>query len=295
MFDFNKVYIAKDIDDAITELSQNSKSILMAGGTDVLVKIRHGELKHANIISIADIKELKSVCFDEKDNIVIGAGTCFTNITSNEIIKKYIPALGVAVDDIGGPQVRNVATIGGNLCNAAVSADSAGILLVLDAAVELVSKSRKRIVKLDGFFTGPSKTVKNQDEMMTKIIIKKENYENHYSHYIKFSQRKAMDISILNCAVNLKLNDDKTKIDEYKIAFGVAAPKPMLCKKTQVDVIGRPLNKETLDFISNNVLKEISPRDSWRGSKSFRLQLAKELSIRTTKQALLRAGGKLDA
>lgn len=295
MFDLNGIETANSIEEAAEKLSCNESLMLMAGGTDVLVKIRHHELEGMKLLCIADMDELKGIRKDEKGVIVIGAATCFTDITNNEIIKRHIPALGIAVDDIGGPQIRNVATIGGNLCNAAVSADSAGMLLVLDAEAELVSKNGKRIVKMAEFFVGPSKTVRQRDEILTRVIIKKENYDNYHAHYIKFSQRKAMDISILNCAVNLKLSKDKSIIDDYKIALGVAAPKPFLCENTQKQVKGRNVSKETLELISKSVLEEINPRDSWRGSREFRFQLAKQLSIRATKQAIEFAGGKSDA
>lgn len=291
MFDVCKTYKAGTVVDILRILSETEGVTLVAGGTDVMIRMRERKLKEANLLSILDVDELKGIFLDDDENIVIGAGTCFSEIACNPIVRERTPVLASAVRQVGSPQIRNIATIGGNLCNGAVSADSAPALLALDAILVLESRDGERQVPASGFHTGPGKTVRRRDELLTKIIIPRENYENYGAHYIKFGQRNAMEISTLGCAVNLRLDHKKRSVEDIKIAYGVAAPTPVRCYKTEKILAGRECNEEFLRILRSHVLEELQPRDSWRASKELRLQLIKELGCRAAKQAFINAGG----
>ncbi len=127
-----------------------------------------------------------------------------TKVEKNEIIKKNIPYLGEAVGTIGGPQVRNVATLGGNVCNGATSADSASTLFCLNAKLKIESVRETKIVEIKDFYLGPSWTILKEDELLTDIIIEKQNYDGYRGKYQKFAQRNAMDIATIGCAVMAK-------------------------------------------------------------------------------------------
>ncbi len=295
MYDIEKFYQAKDVDDAIRALQEDESAIIISGGSDVLVQIREGRLAGASLISIHGLPELSGIHMEADGTIVIGAGTTFSHITYNEIIEKYIPILGHAVDQAGGPQLRNTGTIGGNFCNGVTSADSASSLMVLNAIIELRGASGTRMVPIREFYTGPGKTVRKHDEVAVSVQITKENYEGFGGHYIKYGKRNAMEIATLGCAVLVKLSDDKSSIKDFRIGYGVAAPTPIRCPITEEKATGMVIGDELFFIVRKSVLDEVNPRTSWRASKEFRLQLVEELAQRTLRQAIINAGGKADA
>lgn len=124
MYDIENYYQAESVKDAVRLLNEHPDARIISGGSDVLIKIREENLPEL-LVSIHGIKEIQGVKMADNGDIYIGAGTVFSHITNDAIIRKYIPVLGEAVDQVGGPQVRNIGTIGGNICNGAVSADSA--------------------------------------------------------------------------------------------------------------------------------------------------------------------------
>lgn len=293
MYDINNLIIASTVKEAIDALVSDDKAVIISGGSDVLIKIREGKLAGCNLVSIHDIQELKGVSMLSDGTIKIGPAECFAHITKNEIIQKYIPVLGDAVDQVGGPQIRNIGTIGGNVCNGVTSADSASTLMVLQASLELSGAGGVRVVPIMEFYTGPGKTVRMHDEILTAIYINKDSYQGFSAHYVKYAQRNAMDIATLGCAVNVKLSEDKKAIIEARIAFGVAAPTPIRCGKSEAALQGKAISKELIKSVGDIAVTEVSPRTSWRASREFRLGLVRELSARVLTQAIINGGGEV--
>ena len=295
MFDISFLYEAKDVKDAIKKLSENEKSEVVSGGTDVLIRVREGKDAGMGLVSIHNIAELKGVKQDGSGNIIIGAGTCFYDITNNEIIQKYVPSLGEAVNTVGGPQIRQTGTIGGNICNGATSADSASTMTALQADIVLEGPKGERTVNIKDFYTGPGKTVRDRCEVCKCFIIKKENFENYFGYYFKYGKRKSLEIATLGCSVLVKLNAAKDTIEDVKIAYGVAAPTPSRAYKAEEFAKGKKLDDKTLlDEFAKLALEEMKPRDSWRASKEFREQLVKEMAKRSLVNSIRRAGGKIE-
>ncbi|WP_367941689.1 xanthine dehydrogenase subunit XdhB [Enterocloster citroniae] len=295
MYDIEKYYQAKDIDDAVRALSADPDAVVISGGSDVLIKIREGKLAGCSLVSIHGIRELEGISMEEDGTIVIGPATTFSHITNNKIIQEYIPILGDAVDMAGGPQLRNIGTVGGNVCNGVTSADSASSLCCLDAILVLTGPAGVREVPISEWYTGPGRTVRAHDELLTSIKIKKENYEGYGGHYIKYGKRGAMEIATLGCAVTVKLSEDKKHIEDLRLGYGVAAPTPIRCRETEQSVIGMETGDALAEKVGKGALSEVSPRSSWRASKEFRLQLVEELGKRAVKQAVINAGGEWDA
>jgi len=287
MYDLNSVYVAMSMDEALEQMTLEKKTIIN-GGTDVLVKIRSGKMEGADLLDISHLQEISTISMDENGNIHIGAGCRFTDIVRNALIQTYIPFLAEACDQVGSPQIRNVATIGGNICNGAVSADSVPSLLVLNADLVLRRQKASRTIPLSLFHTGPGKTVRNEEELLTDITITKKNYLGYTGSYVKFGQRKAMEIATLSCAAAVRFCSDKKTIEDVRIAFGVAAPRPIRCYKMEDHLKGRFLDDEQLAFVRKHIIEELQPRDSWRASLEFREELISELSVR----ALIRAAGR---
>ena len=295
MYDIGKFYQAADVEDAVRVLVEDPEAVVISGGSDVLIKIREGKLAGCSLVSIHGIKELEGIRMEEDGTIVIGPATTFSHITNNDIIQKHIPMLGDAVDMAGGPQLRNIGTIGGNVCNGVTSADSASSLCCLDAVLVLKGPDSVREVPISQWYTGPGRTVRNHDEVLTAIRIKKENYQGYGGHYIKYGKRSAMEIATLGCAVSVKLTEDKRYIQDLRLGYGVAAPTPIRCHKTEGAVKGMETGEALAQAVGKSALEEVNPRSSWRASREFRLQLVEELGRRAVKQAVINAGGEWDA
>ena len=295
MYDIKSFYAAESVQDAVRALAADESAVLISGGTDVLVKLREGEHAGCALVSIHRLPELAGVRREDDGSLVIGPGTCFALLAEDALLQEHLPALAEAAGLVGGPQVRCEATIGGNICNGVVSADSAPALLVLDAELELVGSAGSRRVPIRQFYTGPGKTVREHDEVLTAIRVAPENYQGFGAKYIKFGKRAAMEIATLGCAASVKLNAAKDGLSELRLAFGVAAPTPIRCPETEAAAVGLPLTGEALGAIGEAAMREARPRDSWRASKVFRLQLVRELAARATAGAIERAGGALRA
>ena len=295
MYDIGKFYQAADVEDAVRALVEDPEAVVISGGSDVLIKIREGKLAGCSLVSIHGIKELEGIRMEEDGTIVIGPATTFSHITNNDIIQKHIPMLGDAVDMAGGPQLRNIGTIGGNVCNGVTSADSASSLCCLDAVLVLKGPDGVREVPISQWYTGPGRTVRNHDEVLTAIRIKKENYQGYGGQYIKYGKRNAMEIATLGCAVSVKLTEDKKHIQDLRLAYGVAAPTPIRCHTTEEAVKGMETGEALAQAVGKGALEEVNPRSSWRASKEFRLQLVEELGKRAVRQAAINAGGEWDA
>ena len=295
MYDIGKFYQAADVQDAVRVRVEDPEAVVISGGSDVLIKIREGKLAGCSLVSIHGIKELEGIRMEEDGTIVIGPATTFSHITNNDIIQKHIPMLGDAVDMAGGPQLRNIGTIGGNVCNGVTSADSASSLCCLAADLVLKGPDGVREVPISQWYTGPGRTVRNHDEVLTAIRIKKENYQGYGGQYIKYGKRNAMEIATLGCAVSVKLTEDKKHIQDLRLAYGVAAPTPIRCHTTEEAVKGMETGEALAQAVGKGALEEVNPRSSWRASREFRLQLVEELGRRAVKQAVINAGGEWDA
>ena len=291
MYDISNFYEPNTVKEAMELLGEYPEAKIISGGSDILLKIRDGKLDGCSLISIFGIKELKGVTLEQDGTLVIAAATSFTQLTNNPLIQKYIPVLANAVDQVGGPQIRNIGTIGGNIANGMTSADSASTLFALNAQLEILGSKGSRTIKIEEFYLGPGKVDLQQGDLLTKIKIAKVDYENYYGHYIKYAMRKAMDIATLGCAAIVKLSEDKEHIEDLRLAFGVAGPIPMRCPLAEDLAKGEKLGQDLLAKIAKSAVAEVKPRTSWRASKEFRLQLVEELSKRALKKAINDAGG----
>lgn len=293
MYDIKALYEAKDIQGACKLLLEHPGSQVIAGGSDVLVQIREGKRAGKELVSIYMIDELRGIKLDEDEAIRIGSLTSFSSITKNHIIQKYINVLGEAVDQIGGPQIRNIGTIGGNTCNGVTSADSASTLFAWDAIVEITGVNGIRRIPVQDFYVKAGTVDLKPGEIQTAIIIPKSSYENHYGHYIKYAMREAMDIATTGCSVNVKLSDDKKIFEDVRIAYGVAGPIPMRAEKAEAFLKGKEVSGKNIEKFANTVLEDINPRDSWRASKAFRCHIGVVMAQKACEKATKLAGGEI--
>jgi len=293
MYDLRALYEAESVQDAIRLRLEHPAARIIAGGTDVLVQMREGRLAGMELISIYGIDAMRGVSMDGAENIRIGSLTSFSHITKDPIIQKYIPVLGEAVDMVGGPQIRNAGTIGGNTCNGVTSADSASTLLAWDTVVELTGAQGVRRLPIRDFYLAAGRVDIRPDEIQTALLVPKASYEDCFGHYIKYAMRSAMDIATTGCSVNVVLTRDRSAIRRCRMAYGVAGPIPLRCSAAEAAAEGRPLTGETVETFARSALEDIRPRDSWRASKAFREHIAVELAKRGLVESIKLAGGEL--
>ena len=293
MYDIKALYEANSVNEAIELMRQHPDAKIIAGGSDVLIKLREGKLAGCELISIFGIDALRGIGMDEDGTLRILPLTSFSHITKDPLINKHIKVLGEAVDMVGGPQIRNIGTIGGNISNGVTSADSASTLHAWDAIVELTSAGGVRQLPIKEYYISAGKVALRPAELLTAILIKKESYAGYKGHYIKYAMRNAMDIATLGCSVNVKLSDDKKTILGARIAYGVAGPVPMRVPAAEEAVRGKPVCAQTVDMFANAALRDVNPRDSWRASRDFRLHLAHELAKRALTESIRLSGGEI--
>lgn len=289
MYDMKALYEARSVDHAIRLLQEHPQAQIIAGGSDVLVQMREGKRAGAELVSIYGLDELRGVSMEEDGTIRIGPLTSFSHITRDPLIRKYIGVLGEAVDMVGGPQIRNIGTIGGNTCNGVTSADSASTLFAWDAVIELTGPEGVRRIPIRDFYIRAGKVDLRPAEIQTGILIRRESYEGYQGHYIKYAMRNAMDIATLGCSVNVKLSDDRKTFTDIRIAYGVAGPVPMRAVHAEAAGKGLPVTEDSIEKISSTVLEDVTPRDSWRASKAFREHISKVLCKRALEEAVKRA------
>lgn len=279
MYDVKKIYEAYTVDEAIELLKKHPEAKIIGGGSDVLIGIREGKLAGVELVSIYLIDELRGITLEEDETVRIGSLTSFTHISENPIIQKYVPTLGEAVATVGGPQVRNIATIGGNISNGVPSADSASTLFAWDAILEIKGPEGIREIPIKDYYIKTGKVDLREAEILVAVKIPKKSYEGYFGHYFKYSMRNAMDIATSGCSINCKFEEDGS-VKDVRAAFGVAAPIPVRTPEAEKYLIGKKITHKTMREFAEEALKELSPRDSWRASKDLREHILKEISKR---------------
>ena len=293
MYDMKALYEASSVENAVALRLEHPEAQIIAGGSDVLVQMREGKRAGAELISIYGLDELRGITIDADENIRIGSLTSFSHSTRDPIIQQYINVLGEAVDMVGGPQIRNIGTIGGNTCNGVTSADSASTLHAWDAIVEITGPEGVRRLPIHDFYIKAGKVDLRPGELQTAIIIPKEAYEGYFGHYIKYAMRNAMDIATTGCSVNVKLSEDKKTILDARIAYGVAGPVPMRAYSAEAKIRGKETGRAAVKEFAQAVLEDINPRDSWRAAKDFREHIATVLAERALCESIRLAGGEV--
>ena len=293
MYDIRALYEANSVPHAIELLRAHPEARIIAGGSDVLVQMREGKLAGCELVSIYGLDELRGVRMEQDGTIRIGSLTSFSHITRDPVIQEHMAVLGEAVDQVGGPQIRNIGTIGGNTCNGVTSADSASTLFAYDAVIELTGPEGVRRIPIQSFYVRAGVVDLRPAELQTAILIPRESYEGYRGHYIKYAMRNAMDIATTGCSVNVKLTEDRAAIADARIAYGVAGPVPLRAPSAEAAVKGRPVSEETVAAFGRAALDDVNPRTSWRASREFRLQLVEELAKRALCESIRLSGGTI--
>lgn len=293
MYDIESLYEARSVDDACRALVADPQAIVVAGGTDVLVKCREGKLAGAHLVSVHNLtEELCGVRLEKDGTVWIGPITWFHGVTTSPVAQRTVQTLCDACDTPGGPQLRVSGTIGGNVCNAATSADTASTLLAYGALLDVRSVRGTRTIPIGEWYTGPGSCVRERDEVLVGIRIPRASYEGWTGHYFKYGKRRALEIATMGCCCLVRLSADKARVEDIRLAFGVAAPTPIRARGAEDGVRGLTV-ADAAEKIGLLAQRDTSPRDSWRASREFRLQLIKEMSRRSLVEAARRGGADI--
>ena len=293
MYDMKALYEAESVDHALALMQEHPDALVLAGGSDVLIKMREGKLAGREFVSIYMLDEMRGITLTKDGTIRIGSLTSFSHVIRSEIVQQHIPVLAEAISMIGGPQVRNIGTIGGNTCNGVTSADSGATLMALDAEVELRGPEGTRVIPLQKFYIKPGVVDIKRGELQMALLIKKEGYEGYTGHFIKYAMRDAMDIATLGCSVNVRLSEDKQTIEDCRVAFGVAGPVPMRLPSAEEVVRGASISDDLMHAFAEATEADVNPRTSWRAKKEFRLHLIKTMAERALRACITKAGGTI--
>lgn len=292
MFAIEKYQKAQSVAEAVKMLGADPFARAIAGGTDVLVRLREGHRDCANLVDIHGLPELLGISLEsggaDGAMLSIGSGTTFTALVESPLVAAHAPLLAQAAARVAGPQIRNVATIGGNLCNGSVCADSAPPLLVLEAQLEFQGPDGLRRIPLRGFHLGPGKVAMGRAEVLTAIRVPVAPDRDFGAAYEKYAMRRAMDITTIGCAAAVRFEGQA--LAGLRLAYSVAAPVPVRCPAAEAAAKGKPFSKATLDAVAQAVEADVTPRTSWRASKEFRMHIIRELARRVITQAAAQAG-----
>ena len=275
------------MEEALSLLSKyKGDAKVMSGGTDLLVQLKKGVLLPEYIIDIKGIPRQDTITYDEGRGLVISGMTTVRSIELSPIIKSRFCCLAQAASQLGTMQVRNRATIGGNICNAVPSAETAPALLVLEAQLKLISVDGERVIPIESFFLNPGQTVLSSYEILTEINIPNLSTRSG-SAYMAWTLRKALDLAMVGVAVVTTINNGI--LTEVRIALGSVAPTPIRARKAETLIQGQRLDDELLNEAGLVAAQEASPIDDIRGSAEYRRKMIAVLVENAIRQSVQQA------
>jgi len=281
-----EVLFPKTLSEALSLLKKhNGVACVIAGGTDLLPKMKRRELTPRYLIDLKGIADLNLIKYDRKSGLRIGAATTLNEIRESSVVRKHCPILVEAASQMASTQVRNTGTIGGNLCNAVPSADTAPPLIVLGARLRVVGPKKERTVLVEDFFKGPNKTVLRPLELVAEVQIPPAG-RNEFGAYLKHTLRREMDLAIVGVAAYVSLDSKRRICKEVKIAMGAVAPIPMRAKKAEEILRGKELDDDLIEDAAQLASKESEPIDDIRSSADYRREMVRVLTRRAIHQLL---------
>ena len=274
--------------EAVALLSQEGARPV-AGGTDLFIHMRAGIASPKHLVDLTGLG--LSYVRKERGVVKIGATTTFEELLESDIIRRDLPCLMESAREVGAVQTRNLATIGGNLCSAVPSADSAPPLLVYDAQVKIAGRKGNRVVALEEFFAGPKKSTLKADEILVEIQVPVPAPRTG-ARFIKKGRRNAMTLAVANVAARLTFAEDGRTVDQARVALGAVAPTPLCAKQAEAILQGAALSEALIDQAASVAAGEIAPISDLRATSMYRREVSRVLVKRALEQAweMARAG-----
>lgn len=257
---------------------------LLAGGTDLVVSMKRKTVKPRAVIDLKNVAGLSKINYSKRDGLRMGALATLTDLHTSRAVRDNFPFLAQAAGEVGSVQVRNKATLGGNLCNASPAADTATPLMAMGAALLVRGPRKEHLVPMDEFFTGPGRTVLKPDEIVVQIEAPAPKPRTGGA-FIKLGVRRAMEIALVNVAAVVTLDGKNGAIKEARIALGSVAPTVIRAAKAEKLVIGSSLEDEILIRAGKAASEATKPISDVRCSAEYRKEMADVLTRRALKMA----------
>ena len=268
------------IKEAVEALRSNPDAKPLAGGTDLIPKMKQALIKPRHIVNLKKIPEL-SVIEENGDKVYIGAAVKLREIEKDETVQRLLPLLNSCVKSIGSVQIRNMGTIGGNVCNASPAADAALGLVALEATVHIAGPEGERHVEAKDFFKGPGLTVLRVDEIVTGFTVPVPAMDTG-TCFISVG-RTALDISTISIAVTLRTEGDKVK--DAKIALGSVAPTPLRLPEVEKQLKRKKISEKLIEDAARKVSESIQPITDVRGTAEYRRKASRGLAVEALTEA----------
>ena len=261
-------------------------SRLLAGGTDLYLALENGLEGVRHLIDLKRIPGLQGIALAPEGACRIGALTLMSDLLRDSHVQKHLPALASAAAVVGGPPIRNRATLGGNLCNASPAADTAPPLVALGAQVEIVGKAGQRIIPLTQLWRGARINTLQPGEVLSTVLVPAQPARSA-TGFARLT-RSAMDIALVNAAGCLRLAEDDT-VSGLRLALGAVAP-TVLELAGPPALLGQPLNTQTLNLVREYAQEQARPIDDLRASAAYRREMVGVLAVRAVRQAAAQLG-----
>ncbi len=280
--------LPRSIEDCLKLLAERGpEAKLVAGGTDLLPQMKNGLIKPAAVIDLSGVADLRVLRREDGAGLRVGASVAAREIELDPYTRSTYPALAESGALVGSVQIRNLATVGGNLCNAAPSADMAPPLLALDAEAIIAGPRGRRRVPMADFFTGVRRTVLAPDELLVELIVPAPGPRSG-GQYLRHTPRRELDIAVVGVASQITLSDGVCR--KARIALAAVAPTPIRATAAERALEGQPLTAQQIARAAQLAVEAARPISDQRGSADFRRHLVGVLTRRTLTTALERAG-----
>lgn len=280
------------VDEVIQLLTgKNGDARILAGGTDLLVQLREGRRKARLVIDVKNIPELTQITFDPKNGLRIGAAASCSQFCSDPNVSKHYSGLVDAVKLIGGVQIQNRASVGGNLCNASPAADAIPALIVHEAVCHIAGPDGTRTLPAEDFCVAPGKNAMQAGEFLTSITIPTPKGK-FGAGYLRFIPRNEMDIAVVGAGTSVVLDKDGNKFVSARIALGAVAPTPLLASEAGDFLAEKDITRENIKEAARMAQAIARPITDLRGTAEHRKHLCAVLVERALNKAIERTGGQ---
>ncbi len=278
-------YAPGSLKEALSLLENRGKEAkVLAGGTDLIVQMKDGRACPAVIVDVKKVPELNRLEWNDAKSLYIGAAVPLSKIVTFPPITEKFGILYQGCSSIGSVQLRNRGTVGGNICNAAPSADSAPSLLCLEAKAIVARLRGSRTVPLDSFFRGPGQTALDDNELLLGLEVPAPPTLSS-GCYLRHTPRQDMDIAVVGVASYLVFASQKNRCREARIALGAVAPTPVRVPQAEAILAGKILTEKAIEEAAERAAEAARPISDVRGSAEYRKEIVKVLTRRTLKRA----------
>jgi len=264
--------------------AHRNKAGILAGGTDLVVQLKQGVKRPACVVDVKKIPELNVLDWNPEEGLRIGAAVPISRILTFPVVRERYSILAQACSGMGSTQLRNRATLGGNVCNAAPSADSAPALLCLGAGATLASGKGSRVISLEEFFLSPGETVRLDTELLVEIRIPTPEAFSAGS-YLKHATRERMDIAVVGVASFLTFSTPDRELKSIRIALGAVAPRPVRATRAEDVLTKTSFGRQAVEAAAEQAADEAEPISDVRGSLEYRREIVRVLTRRSLSKA----------